>query len=292
MTIRITKPIVKWVGGKTQILDSILSLFPTNIGNYYEPFLGGGSVLLGLLSFVKAGKISLNGKIYASDINPSLIALYKTIQSNPGGLISELEKLAGEYYGRETARQEDYYYEIRQRYNESDKESVSGVAMFLFLNKTGFRGMYREGPRGFNVPFGNYKKPNICDKEHILELSELVQGVEFRNVSYELGLNDVRAGDVVYLDPPYLKEVSTSFVSYTADGFDSAKTTKLFQMIHVMESVGAFVLMSNADVKGIREEFLEPKYIIHSVVCRRAINAKQPGSVAREVLVRTGDLTI
>lgn len=288
MTIRITKPILKWVGGKTQILDSILSLFPEKITNYYEPFLGGGSVLLGLLSFVKAGKISLNGKIYASDINPSLIALYKTIQSNPGGLILELEKLSGEYYGREISGQEEYYYGIRERYNESDRESVSGVAMFLFLNKTGFRGMYREGPRGFNVPFGNYKKPNICDKEHILEISELIQEVEFRNVSFELGLNGLGVGDVVYLDPPYLKEASTSFVSYTADGFDSAKTTKLFQMIHGMESAGAFVLMSNADVKEIREEFLEPKYKIQYVTCRRAINAKQPGSVAREVLVRTG----
>ena len=159
----ITKPILKWVGGKTQILDEVLSLFPNNIKNYHEPFLGGGSVLLGLLSHIKSEKIKVTGKIFASDLNGNLINLYKNIQLYPSELISEVKtlvedfsKIEGEVINRHPSNieealtsKESYYYWIRSRFNslkEDERASLTASAMLLFMNKTCFRGVYREGP--------------------------------------------------------------------------------------------------------------------------------------------------
>ena len=179
--INITKPFMKWVGGKTQILEEVLSSFPTEMKNYHEPFLGGGSVLLGLLSYMNADRIHISGKIYASDLNRNLIALYKNIQSQPEVLIDEVNKIMNEFnkitgtvVNRKATNlqeaftsQESYYFWIRSKFNhlsEEDRETVSASAMLLFMNKTCFRGVYREGPNGFNVPFGNYKTLRFLKK--------------------------------------------------------------------------------------------------------------------------------
>lgn len=298
----IHKPFLKWVGGKSQIIHSVLSRFPNEMNNYYEPFLGGGSVLFALLSYHKKGQIKIHKNIYVNDINANLIALYKNVQKNPLGLIEEVkkiyndfEKANGTHVNRnpqtleeaKTSR-EAYYYWIRSQFNKlstQDRESVYASAMMLFLNKTCFRGLYREGPNGFNVPYGNYKKPTILDDEDIMELSSLIQPVQFSCGSYEDFLKDVCSGDFVYLDPPYAPEKETSFVKYTTDGFDITKHQQLFQTCQEFAIKKIKMLMSNADVSFVRESFNDDLFEITSISCRRAIHSKEPASRTNEVLI-------
>ena len=310
ISIPIPKPLLKWVGGKTQILDDVLSLFPTKIKNYHEPFVGGGSVLLGLLTHVNAGKIKLTGKIYASDVNSNLIGFYKNIQTNPDAVIAECRILVNEYSkitGKEVNRkatnieeastsQESYYFWVRSSFNALSKEEKTtprASAMLLFMNKTCFRGVYREGPNGFNVPFGNYKNPSIIDEGHIMLISGLIKDVIFTAASYKESLapaqaqaqTKVKKGDFVYLDPPYAPESGTSFVGYTKDGFNIDNHGELFKMCNEMTEKGVKILMSNADVKLVKEAFPAPKYNTRIISCRRAIHSKEPDKRTNEVLI-------
>ena len=297
------KPFLKWVGGKTQILEDVLAQFPKEMLNYHEPFVGGGSVLLGLLSYKKAGCIKVSGTIYASDLNSNLIGLYKSIQSNPDGLIAEVKKLVEEFNkakGSTVNRKattleeamtspESYYFWVRSRFNKLSKEermSVVGSAILLFLNKTCFRGVYREGPNGFNVPFGNYSNPGILDEEHIRSVSELIQDVVFTVVPFSESLAKVQSGGFVYLDPPYAPETEKSFVGYTADGFDLEHHKQRFKLCGVLTGKNTKFLMSNADVPLVKESFPSPMYSTRIVECRRAINSKKPESKTNEVLIR------
>jgi len=299
----ITKPFLKWVGGKSQILQDVLSLFPKEIHNYHEPFVGGGSVLLGLLSKAREGAIRITGRVMAYDLNGNLISLYKNIQHNPDALILHTKRLADDFYrcGEEhppnreprsleeaMASRENYYYWVRRHFNalpEDERASPSASAMMLFLNRTGFRGMYREGSRGFNVPYGNYKSPAILDEDHIRCVSQLVRNVVFSHKPFTEALAGVGAGDFVYLDPPYAPETDNSFVSYTANGFSLENHKQLFTICHAMREQGVMFLMSNADVKLVREAFPNPLYDTRVILCRRAINAKKPQSVTNEVLI-------
>lgn len=297
------KPFLKWVGGKSQILEEVLADFPAEMNNYYEPFLGGGSVLLGLLTAVQEGRINVKGKIYASDLNVNLISLYKNIQSKPEDVISEVKrlhaefsKIKGETVNRKASTMEEalsspesYYFWIRSCFNQmkgAEKETVTASARFLFLNKTCFRGLYREGPNGFNVPFGNYKNPSIIEEEHIRAVSALIQGVVFNVGSFTETLKGVKEGDFVYLDPPYAPENDKSFVSYTADGFSLENHKALFLQCKTIGNGGGGFLMSNADVKLVKDAFPEEEgYATKIVVCRRAINSKKPDAKTNEVLI-------
>ena len=276
----VMKPVIKWVGGKTQILDKVLAKFPRNIQNYHEPFTGGGSVLLGLLSSIQAGVISVSGNIYASDLNENLIGLYKNIQTNPVELIEQLKKLS--------INTEEYYYSIRSSFNQqTDRMSIETSAMFIYLNKTCFRGIYREGPNGFNVPFGHYKNPKIVDEEHILAVSDLIKPVVFTHGSFDQTLEKVESGDFVYLDPPYAPETNTSFVSYNSGGFGLETHQELFRLCNTLNDNGVSFLMSNADVSLVKNVFPSPTYITDIISCRRAINSKNPESRTNEVLIST-----
>jgi DNA adenine methylase len=301
--ISIVKPFLKWVGGKTQILDEVFQCFPRTMQNYHEPFLGGGSVLLALLSYKKNGSIQVTGKIYASDLNSNLIGLYKNIQKQHEELIAKVKEITNQYEkckGTEVNRKpttleqamtspESYYYWIRSRFNALSKEqrmSVDGSAMMLFMNKTCFRGVYREGPNGFNVPFGNYKNPGILEEAHLREVSTLINDVEFNVAAFTDSLAKVSSGDFVYLDPPYAPETDTSFVSYTSDGFTADNHKALFQLCSDMEKKGVKFLMSNAEVKLVRDSFPFPKYTTKIISCRRAIHSKKPETKTNEVLIR------
>ena len=298
----VTKPFLKWVGGKTQILDDVLATFPKECKNYYEPFVGGGSVLLAALSLRKAGKLTIKGKVYASDLNENLIGLYKNVQTNVEGLITEVKALKTDYEGCKGTTQnrkpttleeaktspESYYYWSRSRFNAipaGEKGSLLASAMFLFLNKTCFRGLYREGPNGFNVPFGHYKKPAILDEGHLREVSLLLQGVVFTTCSFKDALAPAGKGDFAYLDPPYAPETGTSFTSYTSEGFELDDHKALFKLCADLNTKGCKFAFSNADVQLVKTAFPAPLYTTKTIDCRRAINSKNPESKTKEVLI-------
>jgi len=300
--MEIVKPFMKWVGGKTQIINDVLELFPKTMNNYHEPFLGGGSVLLALLTHKANSSIKVTGKIYASDLNSNLIGLYKNIQSEPDALIKEVKKIMEEFAkckGTDVNRKastieeamtspESYYFWIRAKFNALSKEartSVPASAMLLFMNKTCFRGVYREGPKGFNVPFGNYKKPSILDEEHIKTVSRLIKDVVFTNCSFNDALTKITTNDFVYLDPPYAPENDTSFVSYTADGFNLDNHKALFKACGDMKAKTVKMLMSNAEVKLVKDAFPAPTYTTKIISCRRAIHSKEPSARTNEVLI-------
>jgi DNA adenine methylase len=210
--------------------------------------------------------------VISSDCNAALIGLYKNIQGRCEELIQWLTDIGSDV-------SEERYYELRLRFNElEDKECLEASALMLILNKTGFRGMYREGPRGLNIPYGNYKNPGIFDAAQLHEVAELVRGVEFRCTDYYSVLGVANAGDYVYLDPPYAPEVATSFVGYNAGGFMDHET--LFASIRCLPCNW---LMSNSSVPAVYTAFGE--YNIRVVEARRAINSRNPGAVTNEVLI-------
>lgn len=292
------KPIIKWVGGKTQIIDKVMDLFPNTIYNYHELFLGGGSVLLALLQQIKDNKITVNGSINAYDINETLIYLYKNIQTKSDEVLVEIKKIIDVYnsigngsngnrnaksLAEATTSQESYYYWIRKQFNnlsQIDKNTPLGTSYFIFLNKTCFRGIYREGPNGFNVPFGNYKNPEIINEEHVKRVSILIRNVNFYCSNFESSFEKVKKKDFVYLDPPYAPENSNSFVGYTSLGFNLEQHNLLFNTCKKFN-----FLMSNADVELVKEHFKDDNFIIKIIACKRSINSKKPDSKTNELLI-------
>ena len=290
------KPFLKWVGGKTQIIDAIRERIPKDIVNFHEPFLGGGSVLLAVLSDRDEGLIRV-GTVYASDVNSTLIRTYKKVQTDVEDLIVQLQELYDEFAAlkgveinrkpetkSDATSQESYYYWIRSQFNLRANKKMRS-AMFIFLNKTCFRGVYREGPNGFNVPFGHYKTPTIFDAEHLRAVSRLLEGVVFSCQPFTESLAIVHRGDFVYLDPPYAPINTTTFVGYTANGFDLEEHQSLFARCNELRQDGISLLMSNADVELVTNAFPESAYTIHQLSCRRAINSKNPDAKASEVLI-------
>jgi DNA adenine methylase len=302
--VNIPKPIIKWVGGKTQIIEKVISEFPIEIDNYHEIFLGGGSVLFALLAYVKSGVVKIKNKIYAYDLNETLINMYKNIQSNYNELFDTLQIIIKEYnecdnqeeinrkpqnINEAKESQENYFYWIRSKYNtlsNEDKNKPIGSAYFIFMNKTCFRGVYRVGPNGFNVPFGNYKNPEIINYEHLKLIHDLIQDVTFKCCDFNESLQNINANDFVYLDPPYAPETTTSFVDYTEKGFAIEDHNKLFTKINEFNTLEKKFLLSNSDVKLVRDNFTHPKIKIESIACKRSINSKKPGSKTQEVLIK------
>jgi DNA adenine methylase len=297
----IPKPILKWVGGKTQIIDKLIDEFPTEINNYHEIFLGGGSVLLTLLSYIHYGIIKVNGNIYAYDLNEPLIYIYKNIQTNHNELYNEIQKLIKEFNSCNNGEinrtpknideakiaKENYYYWIRTEYNKlTDKKTLTGSAMFIFLNKTCFRGVFRIGPNGFNVPYGHYHNPEIINKEHLDKIHKLIQNVIFECCDFNISLHNVEPNDYVYLDPPYAPETNTSFVRYTENGFNIDNHNNLFKFIHALTETNTKIMLSNADVNLVRDNFTNKKYNITSILCKRTINSKNPEKKSKEVIIK------
>ena len=296
--VELQKPFLKWVGGKTQIINKIIEKFPRKMNNYYEIFLGGGSVLLAILSLEKHGKIIIKNKIYAYDLNESLIDVYKNIQSNKNELfeyittyITEYDNIVHNSINRnpstiEEAKtsKESYYYWIRNKFNNMDKKTIEYSALFMFLNKTCFRGIYREGPNGFNVPYGHYKKtPTIITNHQLDVISDLIKNVEFICSDFRNSMVSIKKGDYVYIDPPYAPETKTSFVKYTVEGFDLDCHIALFDEIKKIKNKKIKFTMSNSKVSLVLDNFNDCN--IEDIIARRAINSKNPESITTEVII-------
>lgn len=300
--VKSIRPILKWVGGKTQLLSKLVEKFPKKMHNYHEIFLGGGSVLIAFLSLVADKKIEVTGKIYAYDLNEPLIWMYKNIQSRPNEIYSAIGELIGEFnncgdgelnrkpanISEAQACKENYYYWIRMRYNTlnaTDKNDIIGSAMFIFMNKTCFRGVFRMGPNGFNVPFGHNKNPEIINLENLMDVSILIRDVHFECADFGTSLNNVLSDDYVYLDPPYAPSDQKSFVKYTENGFDIDNHIRLFATLNAFTETGKRFMLSNSDVLLVRTHFQDEQYDVSSVLARRTINSRNPEAKADEVII-------
>lgn len=299
MTNSIAKPFLKWAGGKTQLISEIEKALPKNILSdkftYIEPFVGSGAVLFWMLNnFPNIQKAVIN------DINEDLINTYKTIASSPKELISILESLQNEYHNLEfqDEAKKEYYYHKRTMYNARDKEKTAQAALFIFLNRTCFNGLYRVNRKNeYNVPIGSYKKPTICDKENILAVSNALQKVEILCGDFEQTLNYTNEKSLFYFDPPYkpLSETS-SFNSYAKDEFDDREQIRLRDFCHKLNALNHTWILSNSDVKGKdkNDNFFDELYsdfIIQRVNARRSINANpEKRGVLKELLI-TNNIT-
>ncbi|MFN4145022.1 MAG: DNA adenine methylase [Runella sp.] len=294
MTNRIAKPFLKWAGGKTQLINDIEKALPKDISKdkftYIEPFVGSGAILFWVLNnFPNLKKAVIN------DINEDLINTYKTIASKPKELISILQILQNEFYGLEgkDEQKKEYYYSKRELYNKRKEEQSGQAALFIFLNRTCFNGLYRVNRKNeYNVPMGSYKRPTICDKENILAVSQALQKVEILCGDYEETLNYADDNTLFYFDPPYkpLSETS-SFNSYAKYEFNDAEQIRLRDFCHKLDSLNHTWILSNSDVKGKDEndnffDDLYSDFIIQRVDARRSINANpEKRGALKELLI-------
>ena len=266
-----TYPIVKWVGGKRQLMFELLKNMPEDYNKYFEPFIGGGALFFELQP----------DNAYISDMNEELINLYQVVRDNVYGLIADLQK-------HDITK--EYFMEIRNIDRTKEYKSWSSVtkaSRFIYLNRTCFNGMYRVNSKGeFNVPFGHYKNPRILDENNLINCSNLLQKTEIKHSDFSEILREVKKGDFVYFDPPYVPLSETSsFTSYTKDGFDMDMQFKLRDVCDELDSMGVKFLLSNSDTKLINE--LYAKYNIKRVFASRKINANAAGrGKITEVLVR------
>ena len=281
MMEKIAKPFLKWAGGKTQLITEIERVLPNEIKKskftYVEPFVGSGAILFWMLNnFPKMEKAVIN------DINEDLINTYKTIAKNPKELISILDILQNEYHSLElkTEEKKEYYYQKRETYNKREIEKSGQAALFIFLNRTCFNGLYRVNKNNsFNVPMGSYSKPTICDDKNILAVSNALQKVEILCGDYEQTLNYSSNNSLFYFDPPYkpLSE-SSSFNSYAKDEFGDNEQIRLKNFCSKLDLLNYQWILSNSDVKGknVEDNFFDDLYSdfnINRVDAKRSINA-------------------
>jgi DNA adenine methylase len=255
-----TKPFLKWAGGKGQLIEQIDTHLPRSfkegkMKNYFEPFLGGGA-----LFFWLSEHYDFNSS-YLFEINPTLCLCYQVVQNNVKKLIKKLELLENEYFSINEDEREIFYYERRKEFNElikskSLKNSVCIAALLIFLNKTCFNGLYRENSKGeFNVPFGRYKNPTICNKENLYAASILLQNSEIVCGDFAQCIDLADDKSFVYFDPPY-RPISTtaSFNSYSKDIFNDREQQRLREVYGHLNENKTYVMLSNSDPKNINPQ--------------------------------------
>ena len=274
------KPFIKWVGGKTQLIAEVERLLPKDFSEqkeltYIEPFVGGGAVLFWILK--KYPNIT---KAVINDINSDLTTAYKTIRNNSYELIEVLREIQAEYLPLNEENRKEYYLGKRSRFNTKNLESIENTALFIFLNRTCFNGLYRVNSKGlFNVPFGRYANPKICDEQTILADSELLQNVEILTGDFSETIKHTGINNFFYFDPPYkpLSETS-SFNSYAKEDFDDKEQIRLGEFCKQIDSLGHSFILSNSDVKGKNpnDNFFDDLYKqfkIQRVFATRMVNA-------------------
>lgn len=278
--MRVAKPFIKWVGGKTQLLNSIDKILSGNIEKYndltyIEPFVGGGAVLFWILQ--KYPNIT---RAVINDINPDLTTAYKVVKNSPEELVYVLNDIQKEYLPLEQEKRKEYYLIKREKFNSKNIASVENAALFIFLNRTCFNGLYRVNSKGlFNVPFGKYVNPKICDERTIFADSELLQKVEILTGDFEETLNYVEENNIFYFDPPYKPlNLTSSFNSYAKEVFNDKEQIRLGNFCKKIDLLGYDFILSNSDVKGInpKNNFFDDLYEefeIKRVYASRMINS-------------------
>jgi DNA adenine methylase len=265
------RPILKWAGGKRSLVPRILKELPARMGTYYEPFVGGAAVFLALAEEKRFERAVITDK------NKELINLYTVVRDDLGKLLKKLE-------GLQHQTSEDQYYEIRA---QKPTDRISRAARLIYLNKTGYNGLYRvNSSGGFNVPYGRYKRPKVYDPERLGDMSRVLQDVTIEVADFEDSCGKAVKGDAVYLDPPYLPVSKTaSFSAYHSEAFGLAEHQRLAKLFGKLAKRGVCSVLSNSATPETRE--LYKPYKPSDVHVRRPINsiASRRGAVAELLVV-------
>ncbi len=275
------KPFIKWVGGKSQLVEQLDIQLPADFGNwdnvtYIEPFVGGGAMLFYMLQrYPNIQHAVIN------DINPDLATCYRTVRDNPELLIESLKDIEDAYFSLQTEeRRKEFFMAVRDRYNEKNLEPIENTTKFFFLNRTCFNGLYRVNKKGlFNVPFGKYANPTICDSKTIRKDSELLQRVEILTGDFEDTFAYANGNTLFYFDPPYRPLSDTSsFNDYAKETFNDDAQVRLKEYCDRINEAGFTFMLSNSDCKGKNEEdnffdVLYAAYRIERVWASRSINS-------------------
>ena len=275
------RPFIKWVGGKSQLIEQLEAQLPADFDNwenvtYIEPFVGGGAMLFYMLQRYP----NINHAII-NDINSDLATCYRTVRDTPEQLISSLKDIEKAYLALETEDgRKDFFMAVRERYNEKNLDPIENTTKFFFLNRTCFNGLYRVNKKGlFNVPFGKYANPTICDPETIRKDSELLQRVEILNGDFEATFEYEHGNTFFYFDPPYRPLSDTSsFNDYAKEAFNDDAQIRLKEYCDRIHEAGFRFMLSNSDCKGKNEEdnffdVLYQAYQIERVWASRNINS-------------------
>ena len=274
MSISNISPFVKWAGGKRQLLPQIKERMPEKYNNYFEPFVGGGAVLFELLP----------SSALINDINKALINAYRQICNVPEAFINAVNRLDTEMW--EDGKK--YYYSLRECFNDKLMKSeydVELAALFVFINKHCFNGLYRVNGKGlFNVPYNNNRKASV-DEKAILNVSKYLQGVTIIDGDFEEACQEAKKGDFVFIDSPYAPLNPTSFESYTKEGFDIESHKRLANLYDELTDRGCFCMLTNHNTELINELYGNRGYKIDVVSVKRMINSDASNRVGEEVII-------
>jgi len=297
--VRNAKPFVKWAGGKTQLLPIIKRSLPlkwlqSKDATYIEPFVGSGAVLFWML-----GNVPQLKKAVINDINADLINTYQIIADKPHELISILRELEREFHELDTnsSKKKEFFNKHRVLYNSRKETLIYQAALFIFLNRTCFNGLYRVNRNNeFNVPMGAYHKPLICNEENILSVSVALQKVEIVCGDYQTTLDHVTPQSLFYLDPPYKPLTASSrFTAYAKDEFNDEDQIRLRDFCTKLDLFGHYWIMSNSDPRNIDEhdnffDDLYKRFHVMRVEARRNINSKaEKRGFINELLITNQD---
>ena len=267
-------PFVKWAGGKRQLIPQIRERMPEKYNDYYEPFVGGGAVIFDLLP--------VNALI--NDINKALINTYRTICNEPDAFLKEVNRLDNDMW--EDGKK--YYYFIRECYNDKLMRSeydVELAALFVFINKHCFNGLYRVNGKGlFNVPYNNSRRVSI-DEDVIMATSEYLREVTIKDGDFEQACKNAKKGDLVFIDSPYAPLNPTSFESYTKEGFDIESHKRLAKFYDELTARGCYCMLTNHNTELINELYGNKDYKIDVVSVKRMINSDASNRVGEEVII-------
>ena len=267
-------PFVKWAGGKRQLLSQIKERMPEQFNNYYEPFVGGGAVIFELLP----------ENAVVNDINKSLVNAYRQICDAPDEFLEAINKLDNEMWEDGKA----YYYSLRELYNNKMMKSeydVELAALFVFINKHCFNGLYRVNGKGlFNVPYNNSRKASV-DEKAIREISKYLKKVTILEGDFEVACESAVEGDFVFIDSPYAPLNSTTFESYTKEGFDIESHKRLADLFDELTERGCYCMLTNHNTELINKLYGNKGYRIDVVSVKRMINSDASNRVGEEVII-------
>ncbi len=267
-------PFVKWAGGKRQLIPQIRERMPEKYNDYYEPFVGGGAVIFDLLP----------ANALINDINKALINTYITICNEPDAFLKEVNRLDNDMW--EDGKK--YYYSIREHYNDKLMRSeydVELAALFVFINKHCFNGLYRVNGKGlFNVPYNNSRRVSV-DEDVIIATSEYLRGVTIIDGDFEQACKNAKKGDFVFIDSPYAPLNPTSFESYTKEGFDIESNRRLARLYDELTKRGCYCMLTNHNTELINDLYGNKGYTIDVVSVKRMINSDASNRVGEEVII-------